>query len=150
MTSDEVNEFYLRRATAMFLAISGKPCVHLCASTKEVQLCRTIYNLGTDDGVLYGECDWVKPQDERDDSLTNGLAIGSDLLDVGVGWWLDLYFDWYYIFTPEYVDRSFGDDHSWVDGFLTGKDRNRTIPRPPPGADSTHLLLDEEALRYYG
>lgn len=151
MTSDEVNATYLARAVAMFSRISGNPCVNLDAETREVQVCHRIYELGVvDDMLLAGMCEWKEAAENRPDELTDGLRIGSDLLDVGDDWWLDIYFDWYLIFTPSFVDRSLRGDHSWVDEFLHTTIRNRTIPRPPPEEDTTHVLSDREALRYFG
>lgn len=150
MTSDEVNATYLARAVAMFPRISGNPCVNVVAETGEVQVCRRIFDLRVDEGVLWGECEWVEPIEDRPDSLTDGLAIGSDLLDVGEDWWLDIYFDWYLVFAPALVNSSLRGDHSWVKDFLRNTIRNRTMPRPPPLEDTTHRLSDHEALQYYG
>lgn len=159
MTSDEVNAAYLAKAVAMFPRISGNPCVNVVAETREVQVCHRIYDLSVADsnspswmnpGVLYGMCEWREPAENRPDSLTDGLAIGSDLLDVGDDWWLDIYFNWYLVFSPAFVNSSLRGDHSWVEDFLHKTIRNRTIPRPPPSEDTTHLLSDREALQYFG
>lgn len=112
MTSEEVSQTYLDRAAAMFSLVNGKPCVHVDAKTGKVHYCDRLYDLGTSDDVLEGMCDWRVSADERPDELTDGVAIGSDLLDVGVDWWHDLYFDWFFVFTPDYIDRSSRGDHS--------------------------------------
>ncbi len=150
MTADEVNDYYLQRAIAMFDNIVGRTCIHVDASTKEPQVCKRIYDLRVEEGVVLGECEWVSPCEERPDSLTDGLAIGADLLDVGIDWWLDLYFDWYLVFSFPLVEKAVSGNLTWVDEFLGTTVRNRTVPRPPPESDGTHLLPDLEALRFYG
>ncbi len=150
MIDEEVNKTYLDSAAAMFPVVSGKPCVNVDAKTGEVHYCHRLYNLSIADDVLEGVCDWRESADDRPDELTDGVAIGSDLLDVGDGWWLDMYFEWYFVFTPEFVSRSSRGDHLWVSEFLLTTTHNRTIPRPPPPEDVTHLLPDAEALKYYG
>ena len=150
MTEDQVNQHYLLLAIEMFPRVSGRPFVHVDAESRDVHFCRSISELRVKEGVLYGECDWVLPMEERPDSLTDGLAIGSDLLDVSSKWWLDIYFDWYLIFDAAVLAKATEGDSTWVGEFLATVRRNRTIPRPPPGTDSTQLLTNAEALRYYG
>lgn len=150
MTDEEVNAFYLAKANAMFGKIEGAPCVHVDAQTGEVYVCNEVSELEIDDDMLVGFCAWQLPSDARPDELTDSLAIGSDLLDVGDSWWFDIYFNWYLVFEPALVQRSLQGDHSWVAEFLRLTKRNRTIPRPPPADDKTHLLPDSEALSYYG
>lgn len=150
MTEDEVNQHYLSLAVAMFPSISDKPFVHVDAEAKDVLVCRSIFGLRVEEGVVLGECDWVQPAEKRPDSLTDRLAIGSDLLDVGIDWWLDMYFDWFLVFDAELVAKATADDLTWVEEFLSNVRRHRTIPRPPPGTDSTHLLPKDEAPEYYG
>jgi len=150
MTSDEVNQAYLDKAAAMFASVTGKPCVNVDANSGKVHYCRRIYDLSVAEDQLDGSCDWLDAEDARPDELTDIWAISADLLDVGDTWWLDLYFDWYFVFTREFVERSARGDHSWVAGFLAAVVPNRTIPRPPPAADTTHLLPATEALKYFG
>lgn len=150
MTNDEVNKTYLNRAAAMFASVSGKPYVNLDAKTGEVHYCRRLHDLVIADDVLEGTCDWQDSDDDRPDELTDGLAISSDLLDVGEDWWFDMYFNWYLVFSPAFVSRSASGDHSWVADFLKQVVPNRTIPRPPPSEDTTHMLPDSEALKYFG
>ena len=150
MNSEEVNQTYLDRAAAMFSVVNGRPCVNVDAKTGEVYYCNRLDDLSTADDVLEGMCDWQASDDERPDELTDGVAIGSDLLDVGENWWLDMYFEWYFVFKPEFIERSSRGDHSWVPEFLHTITHNRTIPRPPPSDDMTHLLPEADALKYYG
>lgn len=150
MTSDEVNKTYLNRAAAMFARVSGKPCVNVDARTGKVHYCDRIYDLNILDDALEGTCDWQESDDDRPDELTEGLGIGSDLLDVGEDWWFDMYFDWYLVFSTRFVSRSACGDHSWVPDFLAQVVPNRTIPRPPPTENATHTLPEHEALQYFG
>jgi hypothetical protein len=150
MTADEVNATYLARAAAMFPRLSGQPCVNIDANTGDVHLCKRLYDLQVDFDTLLGTCDWQDPAEDRPDELTDEMCIGSDLLDASDDWWFDIYFNWYLVFTPALVDRSLKGDHSWVSEFLRKTNRNRTIPRPPPLDDKTHLLPSVEALKYWG
>lgn len=150
MNREAVNDYYLQRAIAMFERINGQPCLHLDTTTKKVHQSKRIYDLRVDEGVIWGYCDWIQPPEERPDSLTDGLAIGADLLDVGADWWLDLYFNWFFIFSIPLVERAMSHDHSWIEGFLATTVCNRTIPRPPPSTHSIDAMPMEEALRYYG
>ena len=150
MTGDEVNMTYLSKAEAMFEQLDGQPCVNVDANAGHVHVCNRIYDLLIADEVVEGMCDWKDSFDRRPDELTDGMAIGSDLLDVGNDWWLDMYFNWYFVFTPRFVKLSILGDDSWVTEFLHTVIRNRTIPRPPPFADTTHLLPNLEALKYFG
>jgi hypothetical protein len=93
---------------------------------------------------------WQVPCEDRPNELTDELAIGSDLLDVGDGWWFDIHFNWFLVFELGLVERSLKGDHSWVTEFLLHTKRNRTIPLPPPVNDQTDLLPEAEALSYFG
>jgi hypothetical protein len=150
MTSDEVNQACLDKAAAMFASVTGKPCVNVDGKSGQVHYCHRIFDLSTVEDQLDGSCDWRDAEDARPDELTDILAISADLLDVGDTWWLDLYFDWYFVFAPEFVQRSARGDHSWVAAFLAAVVPNRTIPRPPTAADTTHRLPTSEALKYFG
>jgi hypothetical protein len=103
-----------------------------------------------EEGVVEGVCDWLDSADSRPDELTDGLAIGCDLLDVGDDWWFDIYFGQYYVFRPDLVGRSLNGDHSWVGDFLATTVRNRTVPRPPPPVSDTIPRDDPSATRFFG
>lgn len=123
VTDDDTNTEYLLRASQLFPRIEGKPFANVQAATGAVCVGQRIHSLRVDDGVLCGECDWLTPPNERPQELTDGLAIGSDLLDVGHDWWLDRYFDWYFVFDENPVDRSLKNDFTWVREFLTARGR---------------------------
>ena len=151
MTPDQVNAQYLARAVAMFPNVNNNPFVHLDANTREVQICKRVFDLSVlHNDLVHGWCEWAEQENRRPPELTDELSIGSGLLDVGNNWWLDIYFDWYLVFAPELVSRSLGGDCMWVDTFLLETIRNRTVPRPQPSMDTTHLLSDSEAMQYYG
>ena len=151
MTYDDINDLYLGRAARMFSRVNGKPCVNVDAETGAVHVCRSIHDLRVDEeGVVEGVCDWLDPDAPRPDELTDGLAIGCDLLDVGDDWWFDIYFGWYYVFRPDLVGRSLDGDHAWVRDFLATTVRNRTVPRPPPEVSDTIPRDDPSATRFYG
>lgn len=125
---DERDAKALAAARAMIPRIDRKPCVNIDACDRTVYVCRQIRDLCvTDEGVIEGYCDWMDPSDKRPDELTDGLAIGCDCLVVGNGWWLDTYFNWYFVFDPPLVSRSLSGDHSWVANFL------ETTGSKPPG-----------------
>ncbi len=150
MTDNDVDNMYLGRAARMFSRINGKPCVNIDANTRTVYVCRSIQDLRVNEGVVEGVCDWLDSGDSRPDELTDGLAIGCDLLDVGDDWWFDIYFSWYFVFNPDLVRRSFNHDHSWVQGFLTTTARHRTVPRPPPHASDKAYQEGSTATQFFG
>lgn len=110
----------------MIPLIYGKPCVNFASYDGTVNVSRRIYGLKIDwssigKSVFYeihGKNDWVDPPRKRPDSLTDGLAIGSDCLEVGPMWWFDTYFRWWLVFDPALVARSMAGDHSWTAEFL--------------------------------
>lgn len=108
----------LAAVEAMIPQIEGKPCVNVDADKKTVHACRRIGGLVIVEGVVQGMCEWVEPAEARPEELTDGLAIGWDCLEVGPGWWLDTYFNWYFVFDHSLVARSLEGDHSWVPTFL--------------------------------
>lgn len=151
MTRDEVDAYYLAKAIAMFPRINNSPFIHVDANTRDVKICKRLFDLKVlHNDLVNGWCEWNEPEECRLPELTDELSIGSGLIDVGNDWWLDIYFEWYLVFAPEFVSRSLSGDHFWVDDFLQKTVRNRTIPRPQPSMDKTHLLTDGEALKYYG
>ena len=150
MTYDDINDLYLGRAAKMFPRVDGKPCVIVDAETGAVHVCRSIHDLRVDEGVVEGVCDWLDPDEPRPEEMTDGLAIGCDLLDVGEGWWFDIYFGQYYVFRPDLVGRSLNGDHAWVRDFLATTVRNRTVPRPPANASGTTPREGPPATRFFG
>lgn len=150
MTDEDIDNMYLGRAARMFARISGKPCVNIDAETRAVFVCRRIHNLRVEQGVVWGMCDWHDPAESRPDELTDELAIGCDLLDVGENWWFDIYFGWYLVFDPELVARSLDNQHSWVPEFLQKTVRSRTKPRPPPGVCDTSDRTGDAATEFFG
>ena len=103
---------------ALIPQLEGKPCLNVDGHNGRVHRCRRISQLETNEDSLEGVCDWVEPADARPDELTDGLAISCDCIRLGPGWLLDTYFDWYLVFDPALVARSFAGDHSWVGPFL--------------------------------
>jgi hypothetical protein len=63
-----------------------------------------------------GECEWVDHEDARRDEPTDGMAIRSDRVRLGPGWFRDTGFGGYFVDDPEPVARSMAGDHSWVKG----------------------------------
>jgi hypothetical protein len=108
----------LKALQEMIPRIEGKPCVNIDTMDRKAYTCRRIGELAIEEDAVYGMCEWVDPAEARPDELTDGLAISQDGLQVGPDWWLDTYFNWYLVFTPELVARSLAGDHSWVDEFL--------------------------------
>jgi hypothetical protein len=103
---------------AMIALAEGKPIVHV-DSDGDVLVCRRISGLQLEFGDLFcGECDWIDPPEARPDELTDEMAIGTDLLELGPGWWYDSYFRWFFVYEPALVVRSMVGDHSWVPEFL--------------------------------
>ncbi len=100
---------------AMIPEVEGKPCVNFGEDDGGVYVCRRLSGLVLDeDGCLHGNCDWVGPGDARPGELTDGMAISSDCLRLGPGWFQDTYFVWYFVYDPELVARSMAAEHSWV------------------------------------
>jgi len=109
----------------MIPRIYGKPCV-MVSRDGPVFVSRRIFGIRIEWAwaeyyLLRARNSWVDPQRARPDSLTAGLRIGNDDLEVGSEWWLDKYFRWWFVFKPECVARSLAGDHSWVEGFLRGR-----------------------------
>jgi hypothetical protein len=106
---------------AMISLAEGKPAIHVDGNDRSVFVCRRVSGLHVvpEDATFYGECDWVDPPDARPDELTDGMAISyPDCLQLGPGWWLDTYFNWFFVYEPALVAKSLAGDHSWVPAFL--------------------------------
>jgi|GEM_PF-5334517 len=122
----------------MIPIIYGKPCV--CATSRggSVFVSKKIFGVRIEWGSIgqsinyqvLAENAWVDPPRTRPDSLTEGLAIGHDCLEVGPNWWFDTYFRWYFVFDPEMVAQSLAGDHSWMPTFLNSVSQ----PKAEPGA----------------
>lgn len=113
-------------AVAMFPRISNHPCVNLHAFKRVVHVCRSIHSLRSEEGVIWGTCDWEDVHEDRIPELTDGLAIGCDQLEVGETWWFDMYFGWFFIFDRRLVDLSQNRDTTWVPSFLERTTLQRT------------------------
>ena len=121
----------LRKAVqAMIPEVEGKPCVNIGDSEGGVYVCRRISDLHTVEDCFNGECEWVDPEDARPGELTDGMAISCDCVRLGPGWWLDMYFDWYFVYDSKLVARSLAGDHSWVQEFL--RFESRFLPKAEP------------------
>jgi hypothetical protein len=118
----------------MIPLIHGKPCVNV-TSDGSVCVSRRIFGIRVEwDSIgqsvfyqLLAKNAWVDPPRKRPDSLTEGLAIGSDCLEVGPTWWFDTYFRWWFVFDPALVARTVAGDHSWVGEF------RQSLSRPGAG-----------------
>jgi hypothetical protein len=105
---------------AMIREVEGKPCVNFGGCDGGVYVCRRISGLEIDDdGCLNGPCDWADPEDARPGELTDGMAIGFDCVRLGLGWFQDIYFGWYFVYEPGVVARSLAGAHSWVEDFVS-------------------------------
>lgn len=109
----------LRKAVrALSLEVEGKPVVNIGGCDGGVYVCRRISGLCTTEDSFNGECEWVDPEEARPDELTDGMSISCDCVRLGPGWWLDVYFRWFFVYDPRLVARSLAGDHSWVPPFL--------------------------------
>ena len=110
----------LEALRTMFAGLEGKPCVHIDANDGSVYVCRRISDLELvmEMDSVEGMCEWVDPEESRPGELTDGLAISLDCLRFGPDWWLDTYFNWYFVYEPTLVAQSLAGDHSWVPAFL--------------------------------
>lgn len=126
MNSEDIDDMYLGRAARMFSRINDKPCVCIDTLAMKSYVCFKIHDLQVNEGVVEGICDWQDPAENRLNEMTEGIAIGCDLLDVGDVWWFDMYFQWYYVFDQKLASHSLTGDHSWVSGFVKRTERNRT------------------------
>ena len=80
---------------AIISKAEGKACVNFGEYDGGVYVCRRLSGLVVEEeGCLYGNCEWVDPEDARPGELTDGMAIGFDCLRLGPGWWQDAYFGW--------------------------------------------------------
>jgi hypothetical protein len=126
----------LRKAVqALIPEVEGKPCVNIGEYDGGVYVCRRISGLHTSEDSFYGECDWVDPEDARPGELTDEMSISCDCVRLGPGWWLDMYFGWFFVYDPGLVARSLAGDHSWVKPFLKwrwGGRGSRVDPGPWP------------------
>jgi hypothetical protein len=116
---------------AMIRLAEGKPAVHVDGHDGSVCVCRRLSDLrlALDECTLYGWCDWVDPPEARPGELSDGLAISyPDCLQLGPGWFVDGYFNWYMVYEPSLVARSLAGDHSWVPAFL----KSAAPPKPEP------------------
>jgi hypothetical protein len=117
----------------MIRLAEGKPAVHVDGRDGSVCVCRRLSDLrlALDECTLYGWCDWVDPPEARPGELSDGLAISyPDCLQLGPGWFLDGYFNWYMVYEPSLVARSLAGDHAWVPAFL----KSVSPSKPEPGA----------------
>lgn len=133
----------LRKAVqALILEMEGKPCVNVGDYDGGVYVCRRISGLHTDDDSFNGQCEWVEPEDSRPDELTDGMSISCDCVRLGIGWWQDAYFRWYFVYDPELVARSLVGDHSWVRPFLDSNMHAIAEPAPAsaPSPGPVHRL----------
>jgi hypothetical protein len=126
MLDEDIDDMYLGRAARMFTRISDQPFVSIDTATTRSYVCVRIGNLRVNEGVAEGTCEWQDPPESRPDEMTDGIAIGCDLLDVGEDWWFDMYFHWYYVFEQSLVSRSLNGDDSWVPSFVEVTQRTRS------------------------
>jgi hypothetical protein len=116
----------------MIPLIYEKPCVLVNSRDASVFVSKRIFGISIEwfsiGQLVWYEVNarntWVDPPRKRPDSLTDGLSIGSDCLEVGPLWWFDTYFRWWFVFKPEFVGQSQAADHSWVRGFLRSRSRH--------------------------
>ena len=137
----------LRRAVhALIPQVEGRPVVNIGAQEGGVYICRRIQCLHIDEDSFIGQCKWVTPVDVRPDELTDEMTISCDHVRLGPGWWLDTYFNWYFVYAPKLVARSLAGDQSWVTPFLRAERREPHAVYPEPGL--THCLLPKQGRRW--
>jgi hypothetical protein len=134
----------------MIRRIKGKPCVCIDSNDRSVYVSRRIDDLVITEDSVEGMCDWVEPYDARPGELTDGLAISNDCLQVGPGWWLDTYFNWYFVFDARLVRRSLTGDHSWVSPFLDKRERPDAEPDAAPDRGGTKRKRGSRSPRHRG
>lgn len=115
-------------AQAMIPECEGKPFVHVDPNYHGGPfVCRCMTGIGIADDMIYGTCrDWVSPR--PDGQLTERFWISCELLKIGVGWFQDKYFGWYFVFDEALVSRSLKGDHTWVKAFINSAKENQARP----------------------
>ena len=121
--------------------IEGKPCVYLTRFTRQVFVCRGLHDIRVSHDAIAGKHDWVDPQETLLDYLSEEFELSYDVLEYGGHCWYDNYFQAWYVFDPEMVERSMRGDHAWVGPYL-GLDKtpfplwSGHYPWHPPASES--------------
>lgn len=137
----------LRRAVhALIPRVEGRPVVNIGVEEGGVYICQRISSLHTNEDSFVGQCEWATPADVRPDELTDEMTISCAHVRLGPGWWLDTYFNWYFVYAPELVARSLAGDHSWAKSLLRAERRGPHVDAPDPGL--SHRLLPKPGQRW--
>lgn len=133
----------LRRAVhALIPRVEGRPVVNIGDGEDGIYICRRIQSLHIDEDSFVGQCEWATPVDIRPDELTDEMTICCDHVRLGPGWWLDTYFNWFFVYSPRLVALSLAGDHSWVKPFL--RDERRGLRAACPEHGLSHCLRPKE------